>query len=201
MRRSMSFSLVLCSLLLALPAVAQKKRGPGKPTPDRTAENCVGVEGDRLEACKVLGAYLDAWKKKNWAEVRKLIHPMTVEKIAVAKKNIGEERHAMAPWYWADKVYLLTDWKLQNAKDAYGGTVEINTMEASYRVEEDGFEEGEPASYLVGKKDGKWYVAERRAGGGGFNENSIRVGMKGYFDEAPAKKETPAPQAEEPADD
>lgn len=95
----------------------------------------------------------------------------------------------MAPWYWAKEVYLLNDWEIESIVDKYGGTVEINTVEKTYRVEEDGFEEGGAASYLVGKKDGRWYVVERRSGGGGFTEDSIRLGMKDYFDPVPAKKE------------
>lgn len=185
---------VLAVALLALPAAAQKKRGPGKPTPPRMEAQCEGRQGDHLEACRVLGSYLDRWKEQKWAEVRKLIHPKTLEKIAVAKKNIGEERHAMAPWYWAKEVYLLHDWKIESIKDRYGGTVEINTVETTYRVEEDGFEEGGAASYLLGKKDGRWYVVERRSGGGGFNEDSIRLGMKDYFDPVPAKAEKKAPE-------
>jgi len=189
MRYRVHLLLALSLVLFALPATAQRKRGPGKPTPPRAEAQCQDRTGDHLEACKVLGAYLDRWKEQKWAEVRKLIHPKTLEKIAVAKKNIGEERHAMAPWYWAKEVYLLNDWEIESIVDKYGGTVEINTVEKTYRVEEDGFEEGGAASYLVGKKDGRWYVVERRSGGGGFTEDSIRLGMKDYFDPVPAKKE------------
>ncbi len=174
------------ALLFALPAPAQRKRGPGKPTPPRAEAQCRDFTGDELEACKILGAYLDQWKEQKWGQVRKLIHPMTLERIATAKKNIGEERHAMAPWYWAKEVYLLHDWEIESIRENYAGTIEVNTVETTYRVEEDGFEEGGAASYLVGKKDGKWYVVDRRSGGGGFTEDSIRLGMKGFFDE-PAK--------------
>lgn len=105
----------------------------------------------------------------------------------------------MAPWYWAKEVFLLTDWKLESVNERYGGTIEINTTETTYRVEEDGFEEGGAASYLAGKKDGKWYVVERRGGGGGFTEDAIRLGMRDYFD-APAPKEPAAEPKPDAAD-
>ncbi|AKU91044.1 hypothetical protein [Vulgatibacter incomptus] len=187
MRKSAVLALALGLIVHAAPALAAKKRGPGKPTPARTAENCKELEGDKLEACKVVGAYLDLWKLQKWADLKKLTHPMTTDEIATAKKNLGEERHAMAPWYWAKDTYLLTDWKLENVEDAALGTVVINTTEKSYRVEEDGIEEGEEASYLVGKKQGKWFVVDRRGGGGGFDATSIKIGKKGFFDE-PAEK-------------
>jgi len=187
MRIRASLPIFLAALLLALPATAQRKRGPGKPTPPRAEAQCKAYEGDVLEACKVLGAYLDRWKEQKWGQVRQYIHPMTLERIATAKKNVGEERHPMAPWYWAKEVYILHDWQIESVREAHGGTIEFNTVETTYRVEEDGFEEGGQASYLVGKKGGRWYVADRRGGGGGFNEDSIRVGMKDFFD-PPAKK-------------
>lgn len=199
-------SLLVAALLVASPGQAQRKRGPGKPTPPRTAEQCADLTGDQLEGCKVVGAYLDQWKQQNWGQTRKSIHPKTLEKIATAKKNIGEERHAMAPWYWAKEVFILNDWKLDSVKARYGGTIEINTSEITYRVEEDGFEEGGAASYLAGKKDGQWYVVERRGGGGGFTEDAIRLGMKDYFDAppaapAPAAAATPAPAPAAGADE
>lgn len=194
MRIRASLLVTLAALLLALPATAQRKRGPGKPTPPRTETQCRDQTGHLLEACKVLGNYLDRWKEQKWGQVRQQIHPMTMDRIATYKKNTGEERHAMAPWYWAKEVYILHDWEIESIRETYAGTVEVNTVEMTYRVEEDGFEEGGVASYLVGKKDGRWYVVDRRGGGGGFNENSIRA-MKGFFDE-PAKPAPSQDQAE-----
>lgn len=177
---------LLLSLALAFPAAAQRKRGPGAPTPARTAEQCKDQSGAAAEACKALGAYLDASKTKKWNDVRKLTHPKTLERIANIKKNVGEERHSMAPWYWADHTYLLNDWKLENLESAAQGTFVIEISERTYQVAEDGFAEWEPASFLVGRKDGKWYVTDRRSGGGGFTETAIQ-NMKDYFD-APAEE-------------
>lgn len=178
--------------LASSPALAAKKRGPGKPTPPAAATQCKELQGDQAEACKVIGDYLDLWKQQKWAEVKKLIHPKTQEKIANIKKMVGEERHSMAPWYWAKETYLLTEWKIENVENAAQGTVVINTTENSYRVEEDGISEADPASYLAGKYKGKWYVVDRRGGGGGFDKNAIEIGMKGYFDEPAAETKAEA---------
>jgi len=192
---SLAIAIALTLSLGASQALAQKKRGPGKPTPPRTAESCKELQGDQLEACKVLGAYLDGWKEQKWAEVRKLTHPKTLELVANAKKNLGVERHRMAPWFWAKETYLLHDWKIESVEDADLGTVVFNLQEKSYRVEEDGFTEDEPSSFLTGKFGGKWYVVDRRGGGGGFDKTSITIGKKGYFD---AEKEVaPAKATEE----
>lgn len=189
-RHAVAFALAVSMILGASPALAAKKRGPGKPTPPKAAENCKELSGDQLEACKVVGAYLDLWKQQKWAEVRKLIHPKTLEEIATVKSNIKVERHRMAPWYWAKEVYLLTEWEIESVEDGELGTVVINTKEDSYRVEEDGIEKGESNSYLAGKFGGKWYVTDRRGGGGGFDKASITVGKKGFFDgEAEAAKD------------
>ena len=189
---------LVASLLVALiafsaaPAFAQKKRGPGKPTPDRAAEQCKDLTGDEAEGCKVVATYLDLWKKKNWVELKKLQHPKTQEKIATVKKNIGEEAHPMAPWYWAKDTYVLHDYKVQSVVRSAMGTITVNTTENTYRIEEDGIAEDEPASYLAGRFKGKWYVVDRRGGGGGFDESAIKVGMKGYFDPPPAEKQADA---------
>lgn len=185
MRKPTIFLLACLTIVaLALPALAQKKRGPGKPTPPRAAEQCKELQGDEAEACKAIGRYLDSWKEQKWAEVKKLVHPMTLDKIATVKKNLGEERHTMAPWYWAKETFLLNDWKIESIEPGAQGTIVINTIERSYRVEEDGFSEDDKSSYLAGRKNGTWYVTDRRSGGGGFTEDSIRLGLKGFFDEA-----------------
>lgn len=198
MMKSFLAAASLALVLHAPTALAAKKRGPPKPTPARAAENCKELAGDQLEACKVIGAYLDLWKQQKWAEVRKLIHPKMLEEIATAKKNLGAERHRMAPWYWAKGDFLLTDWKIESVEDAALGTVVIHTMEQSYRVEEDGMEEGEQNAYIAGRSGGKWYVVDRRSGGGGFDKTAIKVGMKGFFDTV-AEEAAPAQDTKDAA--
>jgi len=191
--RNLVAGLVIAGLALtASPALAQKKRGPGKPTPDRAAEQCKDLQGPEQEGCLVVGRYLDLWKQKKWAELRKLQHPKTQEKIATVKKNIGEEAHPMAPWYWAKDTYVLYDYKIESVTKSAMGTITVNTVEDTYRIEEDGVAEGEPASYLAGRHKGQWYVVERRGGGGGFDKTAIEVGMKGYFDAPPPEQKAEA---------
>ena len=104
----------------------------------------------------------------------------------------------MAPWYWAKEDFLLTDWKVKAVEKAALGTVVVETLEDTYRVEEDGFANGDDASDIVGKYQGKWYVVDRHGGGGGFSETAIKVGLKGYFDrvegevDSPVKADLPA---------
>jgi hypothetical protein len=196
---------VAVGLMLGTSPALAKKRGPGKPTPNRVADQCKDLQGDKAEGCRVIGTYLDLWKQQKWSDLKKLQHPKTQEKIATVKKNIGEEAHAMAPWYWARDTYILHDYKVESVEMSAVGTVTVNTAESSYRVEEDGFAEEEHASYLAGKHKGKWYVVDRRGGGGGFSKAGIEIGMKGYFDEpapAPAaeaevEEKAPAPQPEQ----
>ncbi len=190
------------SSLVPSEAVAAKKRGPGKPGPDRMEENCTDLVGHQLEACRVIGKYLDLGKAQKWDAAKKLIHPNTLEVIARTKKTTGDERHAMAPWYWAKNTYLVTDWKIGEVQDSMMGTVQITVVETRYQVEEDGMSEGEESTYLAGKHKGTWYVVDVQRGGGTFHPSSIKVGMKGYFDEvkepegeAQAEK---APKAEGP---
>ncbi len=197
MRNSIAFALSFALIVAASPALAQKKRGPGKPTPAQTSENCKEFAGDQLEACKAVGTYLDLWKLQKWPEVKKLIHPKTIEEIATVNKNLGRERHRMAPWFWAKEDFLLTNWKVASIEDFALGTVVIHTTEQSYRVEEDGFAEDEPNAYLAGKIGGRWMVVDRRSGGGGFDARSIRTMMKDHLDPAPEAKEPEAAQAKE----
>src|SRR5690606_25119797 len=100
------------------------------------------------------------------------------------------------PWYWAKDTYVLHDYKIESVETSAMGTVTVNTTENTYRVEEDGFAEGDAASYLAGKYKGKWYVVDRRGGGGGFDKTAIEIGMKGYFDEPPAPAADEAKKAE-----
>ncbi len=50
--------------------------------------------------------------------------------------------------------------------------------------------EGDKASYLVGKKDGKWYVVDKKHDET-FTADSVKIGYKGWFDKVP-KAEEPA---------
>lgn len=66
----------------------------------------------------------------------------------------------------------------------------MQTTEDNYQVEEKGMAEGDKASYLVGKKDGKWYVVDKKHDET-FTADSVKIGYKGWFDKVP-KAEEPA---------
>ena len=61
------------------------------------------------------------------------------------------------------------------------GTVIVETSEDNFQVEEKGVAVGDLASYLVGTKDNKLYVVDKKRGEG-FPIDSIKIGYKGYFD-------------------
>ena len=134
------------------------------------------------EATDVLTQYLDLVKGKKWDKAKALTHPLTLKSIASTKKRLGEERHSMAPWYWAKSSFYLTNYKVQDALPAIGGTVVVRTIEDSYQVEEKGELSGEKAAYLLGKKDGKWFVVDKKSEADGFTKDSIKFGYPNYFD-------------------
>ena len=68
------------------------------------------------------------------------------------------------------------------------GTVVVETSEDTFQVQEKGLAEGEKSAYLVGKKDGKLYVVDRKRGGS-FPESSVKIGYKGWFDKVTAPAE------------
>lgn len=186
-----SLFVALCLLLVASPAIAAKKRGPGKPTPDRTAESCKDQTGGALEACTLVGKYLEHVKNKRWNDAKKLTHPGTMATIAEVKKTTKTERHSMAPWFWEKTDFLVVDWDLKSIEESANGTWQVFTIEKQYKLEEDGHSEGEEAAWLLGKKDGVLYVTDVQRGGGGFDKTAITVGRKGFFDAVEKKEEAP----------
>ncbi|MFZ5469362.1 MAG: hypothetical protein ACOZIN_07980 [Myxococcota bacterium] len=163
---------VLLSAGLLIPALvfAQGDVGEaGSPAPEVKA------------AQELVGKYLAAVKAKKWAEAKKFLHPDTVKAIAERKKRLGKEDHPMAPWYHEKASYYLKELKVTGARPAAVGTVVVETSEDNFQVEEKGLAEGEMASYLVGKKGGKWYLVDKKRGES-FTDDSIKLGYKGYFD-------------------
>lgn len=132
-------------------------------------------------ARELVQKYLTAVKGKKWAEAKKLLHPDTVKAIAERQKRLGREDHPMAPWYHEKASYYLKEFKISDAHPEVLGTVVVETSEDNFQVEEKGLAEGESASYLVGKKGGKWYVVDKKRGES-FSGDSIKLGYKNYFD-------------------
>ncbi|HUB06176.1 MAG TPA: hypothetical protein VMB50_04205 [Myxococcales bacterium] len=137
-----------------------------------------------LDAAKAaLVKYLDAVKSKKWREARELTHPLTLKLIEQVKKRLGEERHSMAPWYWAKDNFYLTSYKIDGVDAAAHGSVVVKTVEDSFQVQEKGEYQGEKAAYLVGKKNGRWFVIDKKSEADGFTNDSLNYGYPGYFDD------------------
>lgn len=150
------------------------------------------------ESAEVKGAkelttkYLTALKAKKWADAKKLLHPKTLDSIAERKKRMGKEDHPMAPWYHEKVDYYLKDFKVGEARPGpTESTVIVKVKEDNFQVEDKGIAEGEDGTYLIGKKDGKWYLVDKKRGED-FTNDSIKIGYKGWFDKI-EKKEEAAP--------
>jgi hypothetical protein len=135
------------------------------------------------QAKATLIKYLNNVKAKKWKEARQEIHPLTLKLIEQVKKRLGEERHSMAPWYWAKESFYMTNYKITDMTSAAHGTVVAQTLEDSYQVEEKGDLQGEKAVYLLGKQGGHWYVVDKKNEADGFTPDSLKYGYPKYFDE------------------
>lgn len=187
--------LPLLSLLVAAPALADDPPAtPGTAGPGVESESRVGDkipdEPDVKAAQAVLTQYLDLVVKKKWKDAAKLVHPKTIEVIAGIKKRIGKEQHPMAPQYWAKDDFFLKEYKLENAARHLYDTIAFDVQEKNFRVQEKGVDaDGEQASYLLGKKGGKWLVVDKK-NNNTFDDKSIKFEYRGYF--APSDKKDAA---------
>jgi hypothetical protein len=166
-------------------AFAQGTEAPAEDAAPKGAE----VTGADADAAKELVTkYLTAVKTKKWADAKKLVHPLTEKAIAERKKRLGKEDHPMAPQGAEKTDFYLQDFKVAGVTAGPGGTFVVETSEDNFQVAEKGVANGEMATYLVGKKDGKWWIADKKRGET-FNKDSVKLGYKGYFD----KVETRSP--------
>ncbi len=94
----------------------------------------------------------------------------------------------MAPWCGREDRVLDEGLQARQAHDGPGGTVVVETSEDNFQVEEKGLAEGDAASYLLGKTGGKWFVVDKKRGGG-FSDDGIKLGYKGWFDKVEKKEE------------
>jgi len=174
---------------LATSALAQGTEGPAAtPSAAPTADS----DAPEAKAAKeLLTKYLTAVKAKKWADAKKMLHPKTIEAIAERKKRMGKEDHPMAPWYHEKTDYLMKEFKVGAASLAPLGTIVVETTEDNYQVEDKGMANGEMAAYLIGKKDGKWFVVDKKRGEN-FTKDSVKLGYKGWFDAVAKPAEEPA---------
>ncbi|MDP3232611.1 MAG: hypothetical protein Q8S33_21890 [Myxococcales bacterium] len=150
------------------------------------------AESAELKAGKeLLTKYLTSVKAKKWADAKKLLHPKTLDSIAERKKRMGKEDHPMAPWFHEKVDYYLKDFKVVGSRQGpTESTIIVDATEDNFQIEDKGVAEGEKAAYLLGKKDGKWFVVDKKRGED-FTNDSIKIGYKGWFDKI-EKKEEPA---------
>lgn len=188
--RSVLFAM---SLLAALPAFAD---APGGTAPGAGDEKRVGDQipndPDTQAAKQVLTQYLDLVVKKKYDAAKKLVHPKTLQVIAGIKKRLGKEEHPMAPQYWAKDDFRVVKYQLENATKHRWGTIAFDVKETDYRIQEKGEDEGNQVSYLLGKKDGKWLVVDKKLNNT-FADESIKYDYKGYFDASDDKKPADKP--------
>ncbi|MDP3575071.1 MAG: hypothetical protein Q8S42_30885 [Archangium sp.] len=170
-------------------AFAQGTEGPGSGPAAAAAADSDAPEAK--EAKELVQKYLTAVKAKKWADAKKLLHPKTVEAIAERKKRMGKEDHPMAPWFHEKVDYFLKDFKMGAASLGALGTVMVEVTEDNFQVADKGMAEGEPSAYLVGKKDAKWFVVDKKRGEV-FTKDSVKLGYKGWFDKI-EKAEKAAP--------
>ena len=173
-------------LILSLAFVSAAHAQAEVPGTEKVEAPAEADNASLKEAKQVLSRYLDLVKAKKWADAKKLIHPKTIEVIAERKKRLGKEDHAMAPWAKEKTEYWLKDFKVGRAHDAPLGTVVVEVTEDNFQVEEKGVAEGDVASYLVAQKNGTWWVVDK-VRGGGFSDDGIKLGYKGWFDRQPKK--------------
>jgi hypothetical protein len=169
---------LLCALSLSSFALAQEAAADESP--------------DLKNAKELTTKYLAAVKAKKWNDAKKLLHPKTTEAIAERKKRMGKEDHPMAPWYHEKVDSYLKDFKVGGARQGpTASTVIVEATEDNFQVEDKGVAEGEKATYLVGKKDGKWFLVDKKRGED-FTNDSIKLGYKGWFDKIEKVEEAPA---------
>ena len=185
--------LLIAGAFLAHVAFAQGTEGPS--TGPAVAATADSDAPEAKEAKTLLQKYMVAVKAKKWADARKLLHPRTLDSIAERKKRMGKEDHPMAPWFHEKVDYWLKDFKVGPASLGALGTVMVEVTEDNFQVADKGVAEGENTAYLLGKKDGKWFVVDKKQGEV-FTKESVKLGYKGWFDkiEKAAPAEEPAPQ-------
>ncbi|MHB8872400.1 MAG: hypothetical protein ACYC8T_01815 [Myxococcaceae bacterium] len=184
MSGKVKFLLAACLVVPGL-ALAQ---GTNAPADAEEAKEASADNPETKAAKELVIRYLTAVKAKKWADAKKLLHPNTVKAIAERKKRLGREDHPMAPWNFEKTSYFLKEFKVADARPGAAGTVVVETSEDNFQVEEKGMAEGEMATYLVGKKDGKWWMVDKKRGET-FTSDSIKLGYKGYFDPPVARVE------------
>ena len=175
-------TVLFCAILSSSVALAQGTEAPGEEVVPKGAE-ATGPEADAAK--ELVNKYLTSVKAKKWADAKKMVHPATIKAIAERKQRLGKEDHPMAPQAYEKTEFYLKDFKIKGATLGPAGTFIVETSEDNFQVQEKGTVDGEMATYLVGKKDGQWWIADKKRGET-FTKDSVKLGYKGFFDKPKA---------------
>jgi hypothetical protein len=171
-------TLLVCVALTSSLTFAQGTEAPA----EEAAPKGVEATGPDADAAKdLVSKYLTQVKAKKWADAKKMVHPDTIKAIAERKKRLGKEDHPMSPQAYEKNEFYLKDFKVKGVTKGPLGTFIVETAEDNFQVQEKALVEGEMATYLVGKKDAKWWVVDKKRGES-FTTDSVKLGYKGYFD-------------------
>ncbi len=171
-------TVLFCAVLFSSFALAQGTEAPAEEEAPKGAE-ATGADADAAK--ELVNKYLTAVKAKKWPDAKKMVHPQTINAIAERKKRLGKEDHPMSPQSYEKTEHYLKDYKMKGVVKGPLGTFIVETAEDNFQVQEKGLVEGEMATYLVGKKDGKWWLVDKKRGET-FTNDSVKLGYKGYFD-------------------
>jgi hypothetical protein len=176
-------TLAVIGMLSASVGLAQGTAVPGEEEAPKGAQ-ATGPEADAAK--DLVTKYLTAVKAKKWADAKKMVHPQTLKAADERKKR--KQTHPLDPQGLEKTEYYLQDFKVTGVTKGALGTFIVETSEDNFQVEVKGVAPGEMATYLVGKKDGKWYVVDKKRGET-FTNDSVKLGYKGYFDKPEPKPE------------
>jgi hypothetical protein len=171
-------TIVFIAMVSSSLVFAQGTEAPAEDAAPKGAE-ATGPEADAAKA--LVTQYLTAVKAKKWADAKKLVHPNTLKAVDERKKR--KATHPMDPQGLEKTEYYLQDFKVSGVTKGASGTFIVETSEDNFQVDVKGVAPGEMATYLVGKKDGKWYVVDKKRGET-FTNDSVKLGYKGWFDKA-----------------
>lgn len=147
---------------------------------------------DVFLAKATLQQYLSRVVRKDWEGARRLTHPKTLSSIAQLRERTGRETHNLAPW--ADSSVQLKTFRFVDARPIGPGVVLVEVSEDTYRAEEQGMSEGDPAVYILFHTAGRFLVGDKKAGQSlaDVNDEAVRIGYPGFAGDRPQARRATA---------
>jgi hypothetical protein len=173
---------MIAALLLAA-ALAAPDTADAAPDSNGAQSMLDEESPDVFLAKATLQQYLSRVVRKDWDGARRLTHPKTAAVIAALKRRTGSERHHnLAPW--ANEEAQLKTFRFEGARQVSPGVVLVQVSEDTYRTEEQGMSEGDPAVYLLFKSRGGFLVGDKKEGASldEVSPESVKIGYRGYVD-------------------